>query len=71
MKKLIFGCTLMLVGIIGFAGCLIAETSLVQPGAWSGFLNLFFDDLESFIILAFFAISIVGTVIAVKALKTC
>jgi len=59
----------MLVGIIGFAGCLIAQTSLVQPGAWSGFMNIFFDDIESFIILAFFLISVLGTVIAAKALK--
>ncbi len=70
MKKFIFGCALMIAGMIGFSGCLLAQISLVQPGAWSGFFNVFsFDEIEAYIILAFFIVSIVGTVIAVQSLK--
>ena len=70
MKKLIFGCALMITGMIGFAGCLIAQISLVQPGAWSGFFNQFsYFEVETVIILAFLAVSVVGTGIAIEALK--
>ena len=69
MKKLIFGCALMIAGMIGFAGCLIAEMSLVQPGAWSGFFTLSFDAIEFYIILAFLAVAIVGAVISAKAVS--
>ena len=72
MKKLIFGCTLMLVGMIGFVGCLIAEVTLVQPGAWSGFFHVFtskYHVLEAIIIITFLLVSVIGTVISIKALK--
>ena len=70
MKKLIFGCALMIAGIIGFVGCLIADISLVQPGAWGGFFNVFdFSEIETYIILAFLLVSIIGTYIAIEALK--
>lgn len=70
MKRLIFGCALMLCGIIGGTGWLIASASIVQGGAWSTVLNVFdFGDVEAFIILLFYALAVVGTVVAIKALK--
>ncbi len=69
MKKLIFGCTLMLCGIIGAIGQTVALTSLVQPGAWSSVMNIFFDGIDSVIIILFFALAFIGAVIAIKALK--
>lgn len=70
MKKLIFGCVLMLCGIIGGTGWLIASVSIVQGGAWSTVLNVFnFARTECYIIILFYALSVVGTVVATKALK--
>lgn len=70
MKRLIFGCALMLCGIIGGTGWLIASVSIVQGGAWLTVLNVFdFGDVEAYIILLFYALAVVGTVIATKALK--
>lgn len=70
MKKLIFGCALMLCGIIGGTGWLIARVSIVQGGAWSTVLNVFdFGDIEGYIILLFYAIAVVGTIVATKALR--
>lgn len=72
MKKLIFGCTLMLLGAICGTGWLVAHSNLVQPGAWSGMLNVFpivgFGRVEGYIIILFYAIAIIGTVIAIKSL---
>ena len=73
MKKLIFGCTLVLFGAICGTGWLIACSKLVQPGAWSSMLNIFpivgFGGADGYIILIFYAIAIVGAVVAIKALK--
>lgn len=70
MKKLIFGCVLMLCGIIGGTGWLIASASIVQGGAWSTVLNVFdFGSPECYIIILFYALAIVGTVVAIKSLK--
>ena len=70
MKKLIFGCILMLCGIIGGTGWLIASVSIVQGGAWSTVLNVFdFGRPECYIIVLFYALAVVGTVVSVKALK--
>jgi len=68
MKKLIFGCTLMLAGMIGSAAWLVAGASLVQGGAWSTLLNMF-NRIDGWIVLAFFAVAVVGAVIALRALK--
>ena len=70
MKKLILGCALMLCGVIGGTGWLIARASIVEGGAWSTLLNAFdFGDVECYIILLFYALAIVGTIIAIKATK--
>lgn len=70
MKKLIFGCALMLCGIIGGTGWLIASASVVQGGAWSTVLDVFdFGGIECYIILFFYALAVIGTVVVAKALK--
>ena len=70
MKKLIFGCALMLCGIIGGTGWLIASATIVQGGAWSTVLNVFnFGRTECYIIILFYALAVVGTAVATKELK--
>lgn len=70
MKKMLFGCILMLTGIVGGSSWLIAESNLIQPGAWSSMLNLFnFKSMGSVIIILFYALAVVGGIIAIKALK--
>lgn len=70
MKKFIFGCILMLCGIIGGTGWLIARVAIVEAGAWSTVFNVFdFCEIECYIILLFYALAIVGTVIALKSIN--
>ncbi len=70
MKKVIFGCFLMLSGIIGGSAWLLAESYLVEPGAWSTVFNVFgFDREEGYIIILFYALAIVGAVIAIRELR--
>lgn len=68
MKKFIFGCVLMLVGVIGSSSWLIAVSNRVAPGAWSTMFNVF-GDSEGYCILFFYAIAIYGAVMAIKELK--
>ena len=70
MKKVIFGCFLMLSGIIGGSAWLLARSNLVERGAWSSMLNVFgFGSSDSYIIILFYALAIVGAVIAIMGLK--
>lgn len=70
MKKLIFGCVLMLCGVIGGTGWLIACASIVQDGAWSTIINVFdFGKHECYIIIFFYALAVVGTVVGIKGLR--
>lgn len=70
MKKLIWGCTLMLCGMIGGTGWLIACTSIVQGGAWSTVFTVFdFGKPECYIIIFFYVLAVVGTVIGIKGLR--
>lgn len=73
MKKLIFGCTLMLLGAICGTGWLIAQAVRIEPGAWSTMLNMFpiigFGRPDGYIVIFFYIIAIIGTVIAIKSLK--
>ena len=68
MKKMIFGCALMLCGIIGGTGWLIAYASLVQPGAWSSLLNIL-SRIDGWILLFFYTVAIIGLIIATENLK--
>lgn len=69
MKKLVFGCTLMLLGAICGTGMIIAHCcACVEPSAWSTVLNLF-SGMDGFIAIAFYLIAVLGTAIAIKALK--
>ena len=68
MKKTIFGCTLILFGAICGTGWLNAYANIVQSGAWST-MFMILNRPDGNIVLFFYLISIVGTVIAVKALK--
>lgn len=68
MKKLIFGCSLMICGMIGAVGWLIASMLLVDRGAWSSVSNVF-SDIYGLIIIFFFLLVIIGAVIGLKALK--
>ncbi len=73
MKKLIFGCTLMLFGAICGTGWLIAQAVRIEPGAWSTMLNMFpiigFGRIDGYIVILFYFIAVVGAVIAIKSLK--
>ncbi len=73
MKKLILGCSLMLCGTIAGTGWLMAYASLVEPSAWSSMTNLFpimgFGRLDGYIVLAFYALAVVGAVMAIKAVR--
>ena len=70
MKRLIFGCTLMLCGAICSVGIMIAKACLVEGGAWSTLMNIFyFSSPECYGIILFGVVSIAGLIIAVKALR--
>ena len=63
MKKLFLGCTMMLCGVIGGTGWLIASMALISHN----FLKLGRESL--IILLPFYILAVVGAVIAVKAMK--
>lgn len=73
MKKLIFGCFLMLSGAICGTGWVIAQAVRVEPGAWSTMLNMFpfvgFGRPDGYIATAFYLIAVIGAVIAAKAIQ--
>lgn len=73
MKKLIFGCFLMLTGAICGTGWLLAQAVRVEPGAWSSMLNMFpivgFGRPDGYIVIAFYLIAVIGAVIAIRAFK--
>ena len=69
MKKLIFGCTLMLLGAICGTGWIIAHCcACVEPSAWSTVLNVF-SGMDGFIAIAFYLNAVLGAVVAIKSLK--
>ncbi len=70
MKKFLFGCVLMICGMIGSSAWLIAKVITVEPGAWSTVLNVFdFGRADGYIILLFYLVAMIGAVIAVKEVK--
>lgn len=74
MKKLIFGCMLMLCGILGGNAWLLAQAVRIEPGAWSSMTNMFpligFGRVDGYIVLFFYAVAIVGAVIAARAARS-
>ena len=71
MKRLIFGCTLMLSGILGGSAWMISHAILKGKGAWKGIVYmLLFPGLrgsfDGVMVLVFYLIAIVGAVIAIK-----
>ena len=73
MMKLIFGCVLMMVGVIGGTGWLIAYSNLVHPGGWVSLFDIFegigYGTADKYIILLFYAIAIIGIIISTRSLK--
>ena len=73
MKKLIFGCVLMMVGAICGTGWLIAYSNLVHPGGWISFFDIFesigYGTVDKYIIFLFYAITIIGTIISIRSFK--
>ena len=73
MKKFILGCIMMLCGIIGGTGWLVAYSNIVQAGVWRTMLNLFpiigFGRVDGYIVMLFYIVAIVGAFIAFKSLK--
>lgn len=63
MKKLIFGCTLMLCGAVCGTGWAIARTLLVEPGACSSLWSLFFSR-DGFPVLFFYGSGLAGAALA-------
>ena len=68
MKKLIFGCTLILSGMIGSSAWIIAHAILVEPGAWSSITNIF-GSIDGIVVILFLVIAILGAIIAMRAMK--
>ncbi len=68
MKKMIFGTGLLLSGVVGFAGLCIAATQTVEAGSRSSVLGCLHGE-DWIVLLAFAAMTIVGLVIAIRAIK--
>ena len=59
----------MLTGAICGTGFIIAHCcACVEPGAWSTVLNMF-PGRDGFIAIVFYLIAVIGTAIAIKALR--
>lgn len=74
MKKFIFGCVLMLGGILGGTGWVLSRAIMASSLGWDSLSHLFDFGLnnwwaERFFIIAFYIIAVIGAVIAIKALK--
>lgn len=73
MKKLIFGCALMISGMIGSSAWLIAHILLVEPGAWSSVTKIFpligFGGIDGIIVILFFGLAVLGAIMAIWSLK--
>lgn len=68
MKKLIFGCALMISSIIVSSSWLIATACIVEPGAWSSIMTIFWD-ADGIVVILFFALAVLGAIIAIRSLK--
>ena len=69
MKRLMWGVSLMLCGVICGTGWLIAHCcACVEPGAWSTVMNIFVS-MDGWLIILFYVISVIGVIISLKGLK--
>lgn len=68
MKKLIFGCTLIISGIIGSSAWIIAHALLIEPGAWSSVTNIF-GGIDGIVVILFLVIAVLGAIIAIRAMR--
>ena len=71
MKRLIFGCTLMLSGILGASAWMVAHAILVGPGVWNDIMTMmpfigFRSSIDGAMVMVFYLIAIIGAVIAIK-----
>ena len=73
MKKFIFGCVLVFSGVLGGTGWVLARAIMASAHGWESLSHLFSIGLgwgaERFFIAVFYALAIIGTVIAIKAIK--
>ena len=65
MKKIILGAALLLSGVIGFAGWMIACTNTVQPGAKSGVFSCVNNPDEFIITFIFIIMAVAGLIITI------
>ena len=72
MKKMIFGCSLMILGIIGGTGWIIAYALMADFGIVSSATDIFpiigKGRIDGYIVMIFYIISIIGMCIAGKSL---
>lgn len=68
MKKFIFGCTLLLAGIIGFVGWMNACVNKIGPGARTEVIGCFNGTDELFAIV-FVVMALTGLVITIIELR--
>lgn len=64
MKKLLFGLTLFISGVIGFVGWSIAVTQMAREGVYSMVFECF-GDFDWIILCIFMIMSIVGLVLSI------
>lgn len=67
MKKLIFGCALMICGVNAAIGWVIAACSLYSASSILSAVT--WEFAECILLLLFIAVAAVGAVIAIKSLK--
>ncbi len=68
MKKVILGAFMLLSGVIGFVGWMIACVLTVQPGATS-YVWFSLDESEWITAIGFVALAVIGFLMAFKEVK--
>lgn len=72
MKKVILGCTLMICGVIGGTGWLLAVAFLAGPGALASITDILpllgEGKIEGYIAVVFYIIALVGVVLTLNNL---
>ncbi len=69
MQKFIFGCVLMLCGVIGGTGWLTASASLDFNGRWISAVDLFlYSGIDGFVALCFYIVAAAGLLLALTSM---